>query len=190
MAKPAMAELGFEQLAVDHTMLGTGRLAGDEQPDAAEGALIPVVPPVLAGKRSVHPQPGRAPTGTAAQSGGSHAPSSVPRGTAVGHRRALPPDGRQWSALPSYAGPGALDRQADRNRPQHLHRCDRVHRRRHESPPLHQCLGRPLQRSPSPPRLGQAPPLGLAQPPVVLPAGGVVRRDRLGGLIHEYAQAA
>jgi putative transposase len=38
--------------------------------------------------------------------------------------------------------------------------------------------------------LGQAPPLGPAQPPVVLPAGGVVRRDRLGGLIHEYAQVA
>jgi transposase InsO family protein len=38
--------------------------------------------------------------------------------------------------------------------------------------------------------LGQAPPLGPAQPPVVLSAGGVVRRDRLGGLIHEYAQVA
>jgi putative transposase len=38
--------------------------------------------------------------------------------------------------------------------------------------------------------LGQAPPLGPAEPPVVLPAGGVVRRDRLGGLIHEYAQVA
>jgi len=38
--------------------------------------------------------------------------------------------------------------------------------------------------------LGQAPPLGPAEPPVVLPAGRVVRRDRLGGLIHEYAQVA
>jgi putative transposase len=38
--------------------------------------------------------------------------------------------------------------------------------------------------------LGQAPPLGSAEPPVILPARGVVRRDRLGGLIHEYAQAA
>jgi putative transposase len=40
------------------------------------------------------------------------------------------------------------------------------------------------------PALGQAPPLGPAQPPVVLPPGGVVRRDRHGGLIHEYAQVA
>jgi putative transposase len=38
--------------------------------------------------------------------------------------------------------------------------------------------------------LGQAPPLGPAEPPVVLPAGSVARRDRLGGLIHEYAQVA
>jgi hypothetical protein len=38
--------------------------------------------------------------------------------------------------------------------------------------------------------LGQPPPLGPAEPPVVLPAEGVVRRDRLGGLIHEYAQVA
>ena len=38
--------------------------------------------------------------------------------------------------------------------------------------------------------LGQAPPLGPAEPPVILPARGVVRRDRLGGLIHEYVQAA
>jgi transposase InsO family protein len=38
--------------------------------------------------------------------------------------------------------------------------------------------------------LGQAPPLGSAQPPVVPPAGRVARRDRLGGLIHEYAQVA
>jgi putative transposase len=38
--------------------------------------------------------------------------------------------------------------------------------------------------------LGQEPPLGPAEPPVVWPAGSVVRRDRVGGLIHEYAQAA
>jgi len=38
--------------------------------------------------------------------------------------------------------------------------------------------------------LGQAPPLGPTEPPVVRPVGGVVRRDRLGGLIHEYAQVA
>jgi integrase-like protein len=38
--------------------------------------------------------------------------------------------------------------------------------------------------------VGQAPPLGPAEPPAVRPAGGVVRRDRLGGLIHEYAQVA
>jgi putative transposase len=38
--------------------------------------------------------------------------------------------------------------------------------------------------------LGQAPPLGPAGPPAVSPSGGVVRRDRLGGLIHEYAQVA
>ena len=38
--------------------------------------------------------------------------------------------------------------------------------------------------------LGQAPPLGPAEPPVILPAGRVVRRDRLGGLIHEYVQVA
>jgi putative transposase len=38
--------------------------------------------------------------------------------------------------------------------------------------------------------LGQAPPLGSAQPPVAMPAGRVARRDRLGGLIHEYAQVA
>jgi putative transposase len=38
--------------------------------------------------------------------------------------------------------------------------------------------------------LGQAPPLGPTEPPVVRPAGGVARRDRLGGLIHEYAQVA
>jgi putative transposase len=38
--------------------------------------------------------------------------------------------------------------------------------------------------------LRQAPPLGPAESPVILPAGRVVRRDRLGGLIHEYAQVA
>jgi putative transposase len=38
--------------------------------------------------------------------------------------------------------------------------------------------------------LGQAPPLGPAEPSVDLPAGKVTRRDRLGGLIHEYAQVA
>jgi putative transposase len=38
--------------------------------------------------------------------------------------------------------------------------------------------------------LGQAPPLGSAEPPVIPPAGRVARRDRLGGLIHEYAQVA
>jgi transposase InsO family protein len=38
--------------------------------------------------------------------------------------------------------------------------------------------------------LGQASPLGLDEPAVVVPVGRVVRRDRLGGLIHEYAQVA
>jgi hypothetical protein len=38
--------------------------------------------------------------------------------------------------------------------------------------------------------LGQAPPLGSAEPPVIPPAGKVTRRDRLGGLVHEYAQVA
>jgi putative transposase len=38
--------------------------------------------------------------------------------------------------------------------------------------------------------LGQEPPLGPSEPVVVVPVGRVVRRDRLGGLIHEYAQAA
>ena len=38
--------------------------------------------------------------------------------------------------------------------------------------------------------LGQAPPLGPAEPPVVLPTGRVARQDRLGRLIHEYAQVA
>jgi putative transposase len=38
--------------------------------------------------------------------------------------------------------------------------------------------------------LGQAPPLGPSEPAVVMPAGSVARRDRLGGLLHEYAQVA
>jgi putative transposase len=38
--------------------------------------------------------------------------------------------------------------------------------------------------------LGQMPPLGPSESAVVLPAGTIVRRDRLGGLIHEYAQVA
>jgi putative transposase len=38
--------------------------------------------------------------------------------------------------------------------------------------------------------LGQVPPLGPSEPAVVVPAGRVVRRDRLSGLIHEYAQVA
>jgi transposase InsO family protein len=38
--------------------------------------------------------------------------------------------------------------------------------------------------------LGQAPPLGPREPVVLASAGRVVRRDRLGGLIHEYAQVA
>ena len=38
--------------------------------------------------------------------------------------------------------------------------------------------------------LGQAAPLGPGEPPAFVPAGTVVRRDRLGGLIHEYAQVA
>ena len=38
--------------------------------------------------------------------------------------------------------------------------------------------------------LGQAPPLGPGEPAVVVPAGRVIRRDRLSGLIHEYSQAA
>jgi putative transposase len=38
--------------------------------------------------------------------------------------------------------------------------------------------------------LGQAPPLGPAEPAVIPPAPRVARRDRLGGLIHEYAQVA
>jgi putative transposase len=38
--------------------------------------------------------------------------------------------------------------------------------------------------------LGQAPPLGPAQPPVAVVGARVVRRDRVGGLIGEYSQAA
>jgi transposase InsO family protein len=38
--------------------------------------------------------------------------------------------------------------------------------------------------------LGQAPPLGSAEPPVIPLAGGVARRVRLGRLIYEYAQVA
>jgi putative transposase len=38
--------------------------------------------------------------------------------------------------------------------------------------------------------LGQAPPLGPAQPPLALAGARVVRRDRLGGLISEYSRAA
>jgi transposase InsO family protein len=38
--------------------------------------------------------------------------------------------------------------------------------------------------------LGQAPPLGPGVPVVLAPPGRVVRRDRIGGLIHEYTQVA
>ena len=38
--------------------------------------------------------------------------------------------------------------------------------------------------------LGQAPPLGPAQPPVAAVGAQVMRRDRLGGLIGEYSHAA
>jgi putative transposase len=38
--------------------------------------------------------------------------------------------------------------------------------------------------------LGQAPPLEPDEPVALAPAGRVLRRDRLGGLIHEYAQVA
>jgi putative transposase len=38
--------------------------------------------------------------------------------------------------------------------------------------------------------LGQAPPLRPGVPVVLVPPARVVRRDRLGGLIHEYAQVA
>jgi hypothetical protein len=38
--------------------------------------------------------------------------------------------------------------------------------------------------------LGRAPPLGPGEPVAFVPGGSVVRRDRLGGLLHEYAQVA
>jgi putative transposase len=38
--------------------------------------------------------------------------------------------------------------------------------------------------------LGQAPPLGPAEPPVILTSRTILRQDRVGGLIHEYAQVA
>ncbi|HZC98860.1 MAG TPA: integrase core domain-containing protein [Actinomycetes bacterium] len=38
--------------------------------------------------------------------------------------------------------------------------------------------------------LGQAPPLGSGEPMAFVPGGRVVRRDRLGGLVHEYARVA
>jgi transposase InsO family protein len=38
--------------------------------------------------------------------------------------------------------------------------------------------------------LGQAPPLGTGEPVGLPSAGRVVQRDRLGGLVHEYAQVA
>ena len=38
--------------------------------------------------------------------------------------------------------------------------------------------------------LGQAPPLGSGESVVTVSAGRVARRDRLGGLLHEYAQVA
>jgi transposase InsO family protein len=38
--------------------------------------------------------------------------------------------------------------------------------------------------------LQQEPPAGRAHPPAEVTGMGVLRRDRLGGLIHEYAQVA
>jgi putative transposase len=38
--------------------------------------------------------------------------------------------------------------------------------------------------------LGQTPPLAPGEPFVLASAWRIVRRDRLGGLIHEYAQVA
>jgi putative transposase len=38
--------------------------------------------------------------------------------------------------------------------------------------------------------LGQTPPLAPGEPAVLTPSGRIMRRDRLGGLIHEYAQVA
>ena len=49
---------------------------------------------------------------------------------------------------------------------------------------------RSLQRPPSAPCLAAGAATGLGEAAVVVPAGSVVRRDRLGGLIHEYAQVA
>jgi putative transposase len=50
-------------------------------------------------------------------------------------------------------------------------------------------LRQPLQRPPHR-ALGQAPPLRPGVPVVVASPARIVRRDCLGGLIHEYAQAA
>ena len=38
--------------------------------------------------------------------------------------------------------------------------------------------------------LGQSPPAGREQPPLIGHSARVLRRDRLGGLIREYAQVA
>jgi len=38
--------------------------------------------------------------------------------------------------------------------------------------------------------LGQAPPLGAVPEPVPAASGRVVRLDRVGGLVHEYARVA
>jgi putative transposase len=38
--------------------------------------------------------------------------------------------------------------------------------------------------------LTQTPPLGPGEAAVAVPAGRIARRDRIGGLIHEYAQVA
>jgi len=38
--------------------------------------------------------------------------------------------------------------------------------------------------------LGQAPPLEPDKPVALAPAGRILRRDRLGGLMHEYAHVA
>ena len=38
--------------------------------------------------------------------------------------------------------------------------------------------------------LGQSPPAGCERPPLMDPNVRVLRRDRLGGLIREYAQVA
>jgi putative transposase len=38
--------------------------------------------------------------------------------------------------------------------------------------------------------LGQSPPAGRDHPPATDPNARILRRDRLGGLIHEYAQVA